>query len=322
MKKEGLFYLDGSYRTRQEVRTKLAFEEATQIKHLTDFPPERDFERWTEVVSRRQKEKQELLGIPEQVEVEIRTNRPILVALFGDVHAGGEEVDYNRFAKDVDLVRKVEGYTITVGDLTESGFFMPIVDEHILSGEEQRIYMKAALGRLAEGDRLIAGFGGDHGAWVKDKMGVYGLYQDFHKQYHAHYLEGVSYITIGLNNGENVVNYKLVGSHQHKGYSWFHSSHSAIRQEMEARGADVSFTAHKHEKGYMRKLVKQFGGDEKKIDCIALGTYKTTDRYSRKHGWPRKDKKEMGAFGIVLSPGKKEVNIFWNLEQAIDFMGK
>jgi hypothetical protein len=87
---------------------------------------------------------------------------------------------------------------------------------------------------------------------------------------------------------------------------------------MEGRGADVSFTAHMHEKSHLRKLVKDFGGDEHPVDCVALGTYKVTDRYSRKFGWSRKDPDEIGAFGLVLQPDSKRVDVYWTIEEALD----
>jgi hypothetical protein len=91
---------------------------------------------------------------------------------------------------------------------------------------------------------------------------------------------------------------------------------------MEGRGADISFTAHRHEKAYLQKVVKEMGGGEKTIHCISLGCYKKSDRHSRKMGWPRRDDASMGAFGIILFPGEKRIDVYWTLEEAVDTLIK
>lgn len=319
----GLIMPDGTEVSAHSIKRKLLaqdLQDSSRVISRGQEPAPRGFGEWVEVARRQQQDRRELLGIPEHVEVEIETSRPIFIGLIGDVHTGGTDVDYDRFGRDIELIKEYGGYAITVGDLTDSFFFMPEVGEQLFSGDEQVLFMESALSELSDGDHLLASWAGDHDMWSKDKSGAHTLYHKFRQQYNAHYLEGLSYLTVGLNDGATVVPYRFVGSHRHKGYSWFHSSHSGIRQEMEGRGADVSFTAHMHEKSHLRKLVKDFGGEEHTIDCVALGTYKESDRYSRKFGWSRKDPKEMGAFGIVITPGEKNVEVYWTLEEAIDHL--
>lgn len=239
-----IVYPDKSSRTTEQVRRKLALEEGTQIRHLTDFPGRRDFDSWTEITTRRQEERKELLGIPERVAVEIRTRHPILLSVFGDVHCGAENFNARRFAEDVKATKEVDGYSMALGDLTDSYFFNPGENEQILNNEEQVLYMRSALDELAEDGKLIAAWAGDHCKWGADKMGARTLYHQFEEQYGAHYLEGVSNVTVKVNNGEKEIDYKFVGSHQGRGRSIYHPTHSPLRQEFSARGCDVSITAH------------------------------------------------------------------------------
>lgn len=290
------------------------------VRQLTDFPPERDFPRWTEIITRQQQERKELLGIPESVEVQIDTDKPILFVPLGDVHAGGEDINYEAFAKDVDLIREAGGYTATFGDLTDSYFFMPEVGEQIIAGDEQILYMRSALHFLAEGGHLLAGWGGDHDMWAKDKSGAHTLYQGFSEEFNAHYLEGVSYLYVHLNEGGDRVTYPIVGSHRHKGFSVYNDAHSGWRQYLdEATTTDtdlLSITAHKHTKAYLQQCRKKFGGKEIRIHSLALGTYKASDRYSRKRGWPRTAQETQSSFGIILHPFEKRVDVCWTLEEA------
>jgi len=327
VQKVGLVYPNGREATQAEVSRTVAVrslaDAETRIERLTRTPKSRDFEEWTDVMETRQAQRKEVLSIPERVEVKIHTKKPILVSLFGDVHAGGEDVDYKGFAEDVTLTRKAKGYSVVVGDLTDSIHF-PSAQDNVANNTEQDLFMESAMDELAEGGRLIAGFIGDHDGWVKSRMGRQGIYHRFGERYNgAHYLEGVSYIDVGLNNGEKVVDYKMVGSHRHKGFSVYNDSHASLRQEKdEARGADISFTAHNHVKGHNQQVVKVHGGGEKIIHHVSLGAYKATDHYSRKMGWPRKGEVSRGGFGIILHPGEKEIEVHWTIKKAVDALAK
>lgn len=150
-------------------------------------------------------------------------------------------------------------------------------------------------------------------------MGAHTLYHQFSERYNAHYLEGVSHITLKLNNGEEEVDYRLVGSHRHRGFSVYNDSHAALRQEAdEGRGADISFTAHQHIKGHNRQVVREHGGEERVIDMLALGSYKKSDRFTRKRGYPRSHSESQGAFGIILDPAEKRIDVNWTISEAVN----
>ena len=170
-KEQGIFYPDGSFANRSKVRLKLLKEGVDPSpvpRHLTGPPRSRSFEDWTDILLRRQQERQEAVGIPEYVQIEIDTDKPVCVALLADTHAGGEGINYERIARDVEAIKSIGAYTIAVGDLTDSYFFMPGTDEQLTSNEEGTLYMKSALKYLAEDGHLLAGFGGDHDMWSRD----------------------------------------------------------------------------------------------------------------------------------------------------------
>jgi hypothetical protein len=317
---KGLVYPDGEEATWDEVdrRVKMReFAKAADVEVDIDAQaPCRDLETWHEIMKRRKRERKEILGVPEDVRVDIKTKKPILIGLFGDIHAGGADVDYDRLAKDIDLLKSVDGFAITVGDLTDSFFFNSGQHEALANNQEQVLYMQAVLDELSKDDRLLAGWKGDHDGWAEDKMGTRTTYHEFGRRYHGHYLEGVSYLTVGLNDD---IEYKLTGAHRHKGFSVYNDAHASLRMEKdEGRGSDVAFTAHNHVKAYLQQTVKNYGGNENRVHLLALGAYKKTDGYSRKHGWPRKDDSSLGAFGLILRPDKKDVQVCWTLEDGVE----
>jgi len=318
-KEAAIFYPDGTSATRAEVRRKLLAEELTTPSFLTPLPERRDFTEWQPIMARRKKEYKELLQIPELVHIEIATERPILIGLFGDVHALHPEVNLDRFGKDIDLVKSVNGYFMTFGDLTDSIFWQQ--SPQLASEEESILYMRSALKYMAEGNHLLCSWLGDHDGWVYDKHGGHLLYHDFWEKFNAHLLDGVSYVDLGLFNKYGARNYAIIGSHQHKGFSVYNDAHAAWRQQLDEANTSrsiVSITAHKHTKAHLTQVRKVFGGDERIIHAISLGTYKESDRYSRKHGWPRKGEETASAFGLVYYPDKDRVEVHWNLEQAIE----
>jgi UDP-2,3-diacylglucosamine pyrophosphatase LpxH len=317
MKKEGLIYPgENEPRSWDEVNRNVVLREINGLHERVPLKsiPVRDLSEWHEVMKRRASEREEVLGIPESVEVSINSKSPILLALIGDIHAGSEETDYERFAQDIDLIKSVNGFTITVGDLTDSFFFNSGQFEAIANNAEQQLYMQAVLEELAKDGHLLAGVSGDHDSWPTDKQGVRALYHDFMKNYDAHYLEGISYITLHLND----IDYKLAGAHRAPGYSIYNQAHAPLRLEKDAaRGTDIAFTAHNHQKAYLQQTIQTYGGEERDIHLLSLGAYKKSDRYSRKHGWPRRHEKNMGAFGLILHPDSKEISVHWTLDEAV-----
>lgn len=321
MGKEAIHYLDGTSATRTEIRRKLLAEELTMPSHLTPRPQQRDFTEWQPIMARRKDEYKELLQIPETIHIEIATKDPILLVPIGDVHAEHPETNLGIFGRDIDLAKSVNAYFLTFGDLTNSIFWKQ--EPALVSGEEATMYMRSAIKYMAEDNHLLCGWLGDHDGWAYDKHGTHTLYADFWEKFNAHLLDGVSYVDITLNNGEAEQKYAIIGSHQHKGFSIYNDAHAAWRQQLDEANTSrdiISITAHKHTKAYLQQTRKCFGGDEKRIHAISLGTCKETDRYSRKHGWPRKGEETASAFGIVLHPNKDRVEIHWNLEEAVESM--
>lgn len=318
-----LYYADGSTATRSDIRRKLLHEELTTPLHLTPPAQRRTFEEWRPIIERRQTEYAELVSFPELVEVEIAADKPVLIVPIGDVHALNPETDLAQFGRDIDLAKAAGGYFMTFGDMTDSVFWHP--EPSVGTNQEAELYMQSALRYMAEGGHLLCGWLGDHDGWTYDKHGAMTMYQDFWEKFNAHLLDGISYVDIGLNDGQSVQRYAIVGSHRHKGFSVYNDAHASWRQQLDEANTSrtiISITAHNHTKARLTQTRKCFGGDERVIESVSLGTYKKSDRYSRKHGWPRKGEETASAFGIVLYPGQDRVNVYWNLEEAVDSISR
>lgn len=311
MKEQGLFYADGSFKSRDEL-----ILETDTVNFITpNGRGSRSFAKWTEIFSRRQGERHEAFGIPEHVEIQIDTEKPILLVPFGDVHAGALDTNYKRFSKEVALVAETPGaYALSMGDMTDSFFWGGAAqDSDIGSYAEQNEYLRTALLYLGENHKLLAAWLGDHDGWVMNFGDT--LYDDFITNTGAYYLEGVSYISLTV--GKTL--YKISGAHRHNGFSIYNKAHPALRLYRDsAEGADIAITAHTHQKAHMVQPVKTFGGDAMLGHFISIAGYKTTDEYARKKGFSRQVEEQLGPQSILLYPNKKKVEVFWDVETGID----
>lgn len=312
MSDAGLIYPDGSFKSREEISASLAEQPTVEFTTPLHRPPE-DFEDYYLDALDRQKARQEILGIPEHVEIDIDTDKPIILGLIGDVHAGGDSVDYELFHDDLCFLRDhPQAYALTVGDLTDSFFFTPAVHEHLLNIEEQYYFMQAALKEL-EG-KLLVGISGNHDEIWASRMGP-TMYTDFVNKFNAHYMEGVGYISLKV--GDQV--YRISAAHRHNGFSIYNHTHSAMRLKRdEAEGGDIYVTAHQHKKGNITQTQNMFGGEVLEQKFVSLGSYKETSGYVRGKGIPSNTRDQMGGTFLVLFPDRRQIEIYHTREEAAD----
>lgn len=309
MKELGLFYLDGTFKSAQEIRSKLAQESIVHRTPLRDGAPY-SFDDWTSIMLRRQKDR-EAFSPPNHVSIEIPSKEPIQLVFFGDVHGGSQEVDYERFSKDVAFVKETPNtYAIAVGDLIDGYFWGGATQgEDMANLDEQNLFIQSALKEMK--GKLLVGFKGDHDGWA-EKTGV-TMYHQFEQEYKAHYMEGLGYISLKVGD----VEYKLAGCHRHNGFSIYNHAHAAIRVWLDdAEGADICFTAHTHKKAIDLQDVKEFGGTAREAYFLSLGTYKRSDLYSRKKGFSSQTSNQMGASALILDPNERKISPIWNLQRG------
>lgn len=304
---------DGSFRSADEIKADLASRETTvEFTTPVHHPPD-SFDWYQTEALRRQEARREAVGRPEHAEVQIWTPYPIILGLVGDVHAGGEDCDYHSFYEDVRFIKEhPQARVLLFGDLADCYFFTPAVHEHLMNLAEQYGYMNAALKEL--NGKIIAAWAGNHELWASRMGGTF--YNDWTAKFNAHYFEGVAYLTAKVNDQE----YKLVGSHAHRGFSIYSHDHSSKRQVLDDAGGDtdISVTAHNHVKAHSQQARKMHGGSAHPTHYIALGSYSASSTYSRVKGWHDKAPEEMGATFLVLWHDRKQVEVFDNKEGAAD----
>lgn len=307
----GLYYPDGSYQSVDQIKARNTLRPQIEFQTPLHNAPQ-DFSWWQERMTSEQQRRKESIGTPETVDIKINTDKPIMLYSFGDVHAGGQDVDYDLFGQHVGIIRDMPNtYAFALGDLTDSFFFTPAVYDEIAIPDEQILYMQSALREMK--GKLLCAWNGDHDGW-SSKIGA-SQYLNFTRDFEAHYLEGVSYVNLTV--GEQL--YKISGCHRHNGFSIYNNAHAAMRlMRDDGEGGDAFITAHMHNKAVSQQYVKEFGGGSRDVSFLSLGTYKETDSYSKKKGFHRKDREQMGGIGMILHPDRRLIEPVLDLQTGAE----
>ena len=309
MKERGLYYPDGSFKPDTQIKREKALAGEHPLLE-TPLTGERPFEYWSERFRKRQEQWKETSS-DEQNHVQISFKGDTIINFIGDTHVGSPNTFYDRLESELTaIINTPNSYVIMVGDLVDGFFWTPAVFEALEPVQEQYAYTDSMLRHLAKSRKLLIGFGGDHDQWPK-KMGIDPYYK-FSSELHAYYMHGVGFLTAKVD--EQV--YKLTGAHRLPGHSIRDNTWAAKRASAEIQGSEIYFSGHTHKKGHSLQAIKSFGGEAKKVHFISLGPYKSTDEFSRKHGWAQQSPEEMFGSSIILRADGHKIDYYDDILEA------
>ncbi len=305
--KQGLYYPDGSFKTDKQIQYEHLDEPVLIRYHAEDIPPTLD--EWTEEFTRRKDLREEFECLPDEVEIRIETNQPIIIATIGDIHAGGGEVDYELLRRDIRFVAShPNAYAILGGDLMDAFFFNPAQDMQIGSWNEQRMFSFAVLEELK--DKILYMEQGDHDMWA-GRTGT-TIYEEIRSRFNIPIVRGSSRIRLNLPD----VCYQIVSAHQLPGHSMYNDVHPEMREaRFGTQGADIYLGFHTHKKAFHKQMVDSFDGCKEQL-YISSGPYKYSDEYSKKKGWSKQGVKRRGAVFMVVYPFVKRMDAYNSPEEA------
>lgn len=120
------------------------------------------FDTMIDEMIRRREARREIEGIPDSIEIEIKSDTPIVIGLFGDQHLSGKEVDYEMLRRDVHFIAEnPKCYTILGGDVVDGAAFNPAQDDKIASFTEETTMAIKMFDMLGKGS-ILAALQGDH----------------------------------------------------------------------------------------------------------------------------------------------------------------
>jgi hypothetical protein len=305
---EGLYLPDGAFESREFIKRKLAPPvELDPIPQTND----RSLAEWTRLLTEIQKRREEILPLPSHIKIIHKGNNPVFYAFFADLHAGGQFVDYQRINDEVQAIKENPNtFVVAIGDIVDDLFWSPASQEEIANLNEQALYAQKLMEELR--GHLVVAIAGDHELWAATNGPT--IYNDFVNKYQAHYMEGVSYITVMVGESE----FRIAAAHRFGGHSIYNKAHSSHRiYRDEAAGADIVVSGHTHQKAINEQSVKEFNGG-RKVVYASLGAYKASDKYGRKLGYPKMDYDEMGGIGLILYPNNHRFEMSWDIREGIE----
>ena len=314
MTESGVYYPDGSFKGSAQIRVE-ALRAGEPIYH-TRMPGETDFEFWQDEMMRRRDARIEYEGRPECVEIEIPTEKPVVIGQMGDNHIGGMYHAYELMGRHANVIKEHPLFYVGFGgDLFEGFFFNPAQDKSLGSFYEERAHARAMIDHIGN-DKILWACEGDHDMW-EGKMGG-NFYEDFQRKYEAYLLRGVSKIKLRLSSVDGNVDYSWVTAHRLPGFSMHNRLHPTFRaSRFGVAGADIYGCYHTHKKALGYQSYKTFDGTIHQLHFVP-GPYKYDDDLAQKMGYGRLDEEDLGAIWIVLWPKQKRMEGFKDIEGAID----
>ncbi len=212
-------------------------------------------------------------------ELEIKTDKPILLVTIADIHFGNIQTDIGRLMEHMDLIReRPYVFTLLDGDLTEGGILKSMMDlvlEQVITPKNQRKVIWSLMEKICP--NLLAVITGQHDDWPS-KTADFEWLEWFSDEHDISYLGWGG--KIELNVGEQP--WDILARHRYRFNSSQNATHSPKKMMKEGPWGfgDVAIVADKHEYAYE---CCELGG--KPCAVMRPGSYKQTDDYCSKGGY-------------------------------------
>lgn len=300
---QGLYYLDGSYRSREEIIKENREDEIQKVNIEFAKPKNKSVTEWFEEIERRNAFRDDIEDVCDYGKIEIQTDRPAVIGLPSDWHLGAR-IDKQMLQRDIEIMAThplVSG-CFFLGDLLDSANFNPAEDESYLNFEEQRRAMMSIFDYIGE-ERILAFWKGNHDHKWERKYGT-SKYAGLSEKYNAPVFYGNAYIDMFVND----VNYKMMGSHRLRGNSIYNNVHPPVRGHKEVQGLDIAFCGHTHKRGAIEQPIREFGGSRMTYGVVS-GTYQLGSEYTKDNGYGSQTDAELGMYWLILNHDKKMIRI-------------
>ena len=233
----------------------------------------------------------------QDVDIEIKTKHNILLIPVADYHIGAKWVWYNRIEHDIDFIRDtVNVYTGLCGDFCDninSSPFRSKAREQTLSVQHQKAVAETYIKELK--GKILWFLNGCHDEWSHDTDGFDLAQYLAHKDQFGYYMGHNGFINLKVGK----IVYRLFVTHNTISNSKLSEGHGLKWACMRHGGFDIGIQAHKH-----TPHVEDFIMRKKRRYLVTCGSYKGTDRYGSKKGYPPL---KLEIPGIILNPNEKEV---------------
>lgn len=275
-------------------------------RNLTEL----SFEELHEDLVRRAQIRQEVEQKEYIANIEIKTDRPLAIGWFADIHPGASDVDYNRLKWEADKIRKNPYMKLFLGgDLADCFDFNPAQFGDIANTNEQRLYLYRLLEYIGY-DNILCGVSGNHERFVQ-RNGL-NFYNEVKKKIPI--FDGVGTVKLKIND----IEYVGALMHKPKGYSMYNPNHGQKKFSMDNEGYDFIMSAHTHEGAEQSQLKRTADGFKKQV-FLSGKTFKRGDDFSDKNSIPRKEEEAIGTNWVVFFGNQKMMIPLSCVEEVLEF---
>ena len=272
---------------------------------------ELDMAEFVELVLRGREFYRKMDPAERELEIEIPTEKNVLIGFMGDIHADNINCDLELLIRHIDLVQRTPlVYLGFLGDSLDNfhARYIDGIHERDVTTEGGRALVTYLFHKVK--DRWLFFGHGDHERHEFEKAG-WNFIRELKKQFpNAAYIGNLA--VIHLKVGRQL--YHLVVAHRMPGYSWWNKLHPQIRwlREHQLEDVDVIVGAHQH-----RKAKQESSEDGSKVVFLQTAPYLRTSAYARERGYDPKPRESLGMECVLLSGSTHRVLSFYNFEDGL-----
>ena len=238
---------------------------------------------------------------------------PIALVNTADWHLGGQGVDYPRLDRELRIIADTPGmFAIGAGDLVNQMLVGNLVWARLndrLTIRDEWVLLLRQVGIIAP--KLLAVVMGNHGNWVEELTGISFLERELRAlKPSVIYDRHDAVIQIQVGDWEIPLRVR----HKWQGSSIYNPTHGIERAAKWDHNFVIGMGAHTHVSG----LTREFNIDGITGIAMMAGSYKRTDEYARKGGYPYPNNSTSVA--VVIDERNRSLTGFGNLQTCADYM--
>lgn len=311
-REQGLYLNKDTFESKRDIEIKSLEKGSVSVVYPDRYLPDLSFEELHEDIKRRAEIRRDVENREYEAVIEIKSDRPMAIGWFADIHSGASDLDYDRLKWEADEVKRNPYAKLFIGGDAIDGFtFNPAQFGDVVNINEQKLYLYKLLEYIGY-ENILCGVSGNHERFVQ-KTGL-DFYNDVRRKIPI--FDGVGTVRLRIND----IEYVGALMHKPKGYSIYNPNHGQKRFANENEGYDFVMSAHTHEGAEQSQLKNTANGYKKQV-FLSGKTFKRTDDFLDNNAGVRKDGEALGTNWIIFGHKKKMMIPLSCTAEMVEFYG-
>ena len=141
-KEQGLYINENTFESKRDIEIKSLEKGNVSVVYPDRYLPDLSFEELHEDIKRRAEIRRDVENKEYEAVIEIKSDRPMAIGWFADIHSGASDLDYDRLKWEADEVRRNPYAKLFIGGDVINGFtFNPAQFGDVTNLNEQKLYL-------------------------------------------------------------------------------------------------------------------------------------------------------------------------------------